>query len=100
MANTGFQRSLTVTVDKTIAGVRQAGYPRTYYGRLEFSYGGQVYPEIDALTMSTMPVAIYNARLEAFKRYVESLEVGLNIDLSTVPGSEAYRQNLGACPIN
>lgn len=99
MAYTGKQRSLTMTVNKTIAGVLADGYPRSYYGRNEFTYNGTVYPAIDALRMSTMPVVDYETRLAAFKAYVEGIEAGLNVDESTTAGSEAYRVNTTACPI-
>lgn len=100
MANTGYQRSLTIVVNKTVAGVQQAGYPRTYFGRFEFTFNGTTYPPIETSRMATMPTEDYQARLEAFKSYIESLEVGLDVDEATVPGGEAYRENLGACPIN
>jgi hypothetical protein len=99
MANTGKQRSLTMIVNKTVAGVQSEDYPRTYYGRNEFTQNSIVYPAIDTLRMSTMPLADYTARLAAFKAYVESIEAGLDVDESTIAGSEAYRENLTACPI-
>lgn len=99
MANTGKQRSLTMTVSKTVAGYVVDGYPRIYYGRNEFTYNGTVYAAITPLGLATIPVAIYEARLAAFKSYVEQVELGLDVDESTVVGSEAYRENLTACPI-
>ena len=71
MAYTGKQRSLTITVNKTLAGVQVQGYPVTYYGRSAFSFNGNDYQTIDALKMTTMPVAEYQARLVDFKAYVE-----------------------------
>lgn len=100
MANTGKQRSLTVQVNKAIAGVQASGYPHTYYGRNEFTWNSTTYPAIDTLTMATMPVVDYQARLDAFKSYVESLESGLDIDATVEPGKDAYQENLTACPIN
>ena len=99
MANTGKQRSLTLKVNKTIAGVQSEGYPHTYYGRNEFTYNGTLYPAIDALRMATMPVVDYETRLAAFKAYVEGIEAGLDVNESTVAGGEAYRINTTACPI-
>lgn len=99
MANTGKQRSLTMNVNKTTAGVQSDGYPRTYYGRNEFTYNGVVYPAIDAFRMATMPVVDYDARLAAFKAYVETIELGLDVDETIIVGGEAYRENLTACPI-
>jgi hypothetical protein len=95
MANTGKQRSLTVTINKTIAGVLQDGYPHVHNGRLAFG----TYAAIDTLQMATMPVTDYEARLAAFKTYVEGLEVGIEFDTDTVVGSEAYKINTISCPI-
>ena len=86
-------------VNKTIAGVQAEGYPRTYYGRNEFTYNAIVYPAIEPLTMATMPVVDYEARLAAFNSYVETIEQALDVDATTIVGGEAYRENLTACPI-
>lgn len=99
MAITGKQRSLTVTIDKTIAGVQVDGYPHTYQGRNTFTVGGTTYPAIDATQMALLPIEVYEARLEDFESYVESLEVGLDMSADVVSGSEAYRVNTTACPI-
>jgi len=95
MANTGKQRSLTVTINKTIAGVVQEGYPRVYQGRNAFD----TYALITSLQMAQMPVSDYEIRLAAFENYVQGLEVGLNFTTDTVSGSEAYRDNITSCPI-
>jgi hypothetical protein len=99
MANTGYQRSLTIEVNKTVAGVQSGGYPRTYNGKNEFTYNGTSYPAIDTLLLATMPIEDYQSRLYAFKAYVEALEPGLDIDAAMVAGKDAYRENLGACPL-
>lgn len=99
MANTGKQRSLTVVITKTIAGVLVEGYPRTYYGRDAFSFNGVNYLAILPELLATMPVATYEARLTAFQGYVESLELGLNLATDIVEGDEPYRNNITACPI-
>lgn len=99
MAYTGYQRSLTVQINKTVAGVQADGYPHTYYGRNEFTWNSVTYPVIDALTLATMPVADFNTRLAAFKSYVENLEAGLDMAVDIVAGSDAYQQNTTACPI-
>ena len=99
MANTGKQRSLTVTINKTVAGVQQDGYPQTYYGRNEFTHNSVTYPAITTLQMATMPIADYNTRLAAFKAYVAALETGLDFETDTVAGKDAYQENLTACPI-
>ena len=98
MAHTGKQRSLTVVIGKTVAGENQAGYPKTYYGRNEFTHNSVTYPVIDTLKMATMPIDDYTARLAAFKAYVESQEAGLVV--ADVVTETAYRENLTACPIN
>lgn len=95
MANTGKQRSLNVTINKTIAGVQQDGYPHAYNGKLAFGS----YAAIDNLRMATMPIVDYEARLADFKTYVEGLELGLDFAKDTVAGSEAYKINTTACPI-
>lgn len=76
---------------KKIYGVNAEGYPRTY--RLYDEFG--VYPSIDKSILAAILPAEYMKRLEAFKRYVESVEIGIEVDVS-----EAYRENLTACPIN
>lgn len=95
MALTGKERSLTIKVNKTLAGVQSEGYPRTYYGRNEFTYNSIVYPAIDTTLLATMPLVNFNARLVAFKSYVEGIETGLDIDETTIAGSEAYRDSSG-----
>lgn len=99
MARTGKQRSLTVTIGKTVAGVVKNGYPKTYYGANLFSHASETYLAIDALKMATMPIADYEARLAAFTAYVENLESGLIIADVIADGGEAYRDNTTACPI-
>lgn len=99
MANTGKQRSLTVEINKTVAGEQSKGYPVIYDGRLDFSHNGINYPAIDQLALGTMPINQYTARLNAFKAYVQNLEQGLNFDTDTDPEAEAYRVNLTSCPI-
>jgi len=97
MAYTGKQRSLTLVIGKTVAGENQAGYPKTYYGRNEFTYNSVTYPAIDTLKMATMPIDDYTTRLAAFIAYAESQEAGLVVD--DVVTEIAYRENLTACPI-
>jgi len=95
MANTGKQRSLTVTINKRIAGVLQDGYPHVYQGRNAFG----TYLAITSSQLGQMPVTDYDARLADFEAYVEGIEVGLSFDTDIVTGSEAYKLNTTACPI-
>ena len=75
MSLTGKKRSLTLEVNKTIAGVVADGYPKTYRGLNTFGS----YLAITSDQMALMPVADYEARLAAFKTYVQTQEPGLDI---------------------
>lgn len=97
--NTGYERSMTLIVSKTVNAEPAPGYPKTYNGRNEFTHNGVTYPAITGAQLASMTLANYNARLEAFKNYVQGLEYGLDVDAVTVAGSEARRENLVACPI-
>jgi len=99
MANTGFERSLTLIVKKTVNGEPATGYPKTYNGRNEFANNGTTYPAITLGQLANLQQSAFNIRLGSFKNYVEGLEFGLDIDAVTVAGKEAYRENLVACPI-
>lgn len=99
MANTGYQRSLTLIITKTVNGVAATGYPKTYNGRNGFSHNGNTYPAITGTQLAQMTAEDYEQRLADFKGYVQGLEYGLDVDAVTVPGSEAYRENLDACPL-
>lgn len=99
MAITGYERSLTVDIDKTIAGEQADGFPHTYYGRNAFTHNSTTYDAIDVQRMITMPQTVFDARLAAFMAYIEALESGLVFDTDVVDGYEAHRQNLTACPI-
>jgi len=87
---TGMQRATELSIDKTVAGSSVSGYPRVY--KLGDSFSN--YATMTNQELAEMPVELYKERLTAFKTYVESIEVGVSIDLS-----EAYRENLTACPI-
>ena len=100
MAQTGMERSLTVIISKTIGGIIQQGYPVTYQGRSAFTLSEVIYPAITLDQMVSMSVEDYNARLTAFKAYVESRESGLSLSTDLVEGYEAYKENLTACPID
>ena len=93
MANTGVERTLTLTVSKKINGVLQSGYPIVYNGRIAFVQGSNLYEALSPYEMAILLDADYNARLADFKAYVESIEVGLTIDTT-----EAYKLNITSCP--
>lgn len=99
MALTGKERSLTVQISLTIAGVLQPSYPHTYQGRNAFTWDGVDYPTISPCDMQMMSYADYATRLADFELYVQSIEVGLDISSVTVAGKEAYRDNITSCPI-
>lgn len=88
---TGMQRATELVVEKKIDGISVEGYPHTYRLYDEFD----VYPGVEKKTMATILPSEYIKRLEAFKKYVESIETGVTVDIS-----EAYRENLTVCPIN
>jgi hypothetical protein len=99
MAQTGYQRSIKIEVNKTVAGIQVPGYPKVYSGLNEFRMNGVQYPAISNGTLASIPTAAYSQRLAGFKLYVQSIEQGLDVDATTLPGQEACRQNLTACPI-
>ena len=91
--NNGTARSLTITVNKTIGGVQQIGYPKVYNGELAFlSYSALTTAEFKQLTNSE-----YNTRLAAFKSYVESIEAGIDVDNDAT--NSATKTDLVSCPV-
>ena len=88
--NTGMQRATELTVSKEVGGANVTGYPRTY--KLGDSFANNA--AMTSKELAEISIELYQARLSAFKTYVESIEIGISIDLS-----EAYRENLTACPI-
>lgn len=90
MANTGMQRATELTVDKKIGSISGNGYPRVY--RIGDAFGNYTTKSNEEL--SQMPLTEYRTRLLAFKAYVESIEVGVIVDILT-----AYVENLNSCPI-
>lgn len=99
MANTGKKRSLTVEINKTVNGVTVSGYPKTYQGRNEFNFNGQVYPLLSKQEMARMPLQQYQARLAAFQGWIQSQEPGINFETDVTPGAEAYKDDTSMCPI-
>lgn len=99
-ANTGLKRSLTIDVVKEVNGVVVTGYPKYYYGQLQFIYNGITYPAISNPTFALMTEADYTARLNAFKLYVASLEPGINFATDVVAGFEPTKTDLADCPLD
>ena len=89
---TGTKRSLTFTLTKTVGGVTQVGYPKTYDGRLAFPG----YAAISDTTAAQLTESQYNARLAAFQAYVESIEAGF--DSSTDMANASIASDIGTCP--
>lgn len=88
--NTGMERATELVVDKRVGGNSIAGYPKLYKVYDSFSN----YPAISKDEIAQIYKESYLARLAAFKTFVESVETGVNVDLS-----DTYRENLTACPI-
>lgn len=88
---TGMQRATELVVKKIIDGKYAEGYPRVY--RLYDEFGK--YPSVTKTRLAELSVDDFIKRLEAFKKYVESIEIGVQVDTS-----EAYRENTTECPIN
>ncbi|MDR1380784.1 MAG: hypothetical protein LBJ47_04815 [Tannerella sp.] len=91
MATTGYFRSITVVIDKTVAGASVPGYPKTYDGKAAFTLDGASFVAKTSSGLATMPVDEYTARLDAWKTFVQNEEPGLSIDETTVAGGEAYK---------
>lgn len=89
VVNTGMQRAVALTVDKTIGGVSVNGYPKVYKMA---AFG--VLPEKSETELAQMPVEEYMDRLAAFQEYVQGIETGITVD-----GDGAYTRNLTSCPI-
>lgn len=89
---TGTKRSLTFTLTKTVGGVTQVGYPKTYDGRLAFP-GYAAINDTEAAQLTTVQ---YNTRIAAFQAYVESLEAGFEADTDMTNTSTVT--DLAACP--
>lgn len=81
---TGFARSLTVKVTKTVNGVIASGYPKEYNGRSDVAfliYYAPTYSSISEDDMAKMSLVDFNARLADLIAWVEILEPGLDMDV-------------------
>ncbi len=88
--NTGMQRAVEFVVTKKVNNVIVDGYPRTYL--LKQAFGN--YQETTESELARMPIEDYQARLVAFKAYVESIDMGAMVDKAS-----AYSKNTGLCPL-
>lgn len=88
--NTGMQRGTELTVTKKIGGIEVDGYPKVY--KVYEAFGN--YAAITVGELAKLAVSDYQARLAAFKAYVETAETGVKVNTD-----EAYVENLTACPI-
>lgn len=81
---TGFARSLTVKVTKTVNGVIASGYPKYYDGKTDsgfLAYYSPTYSSISDDDMAKMSLVDFNARLADFVAWVEVVEPGLDMDV-------------------
>lgn len=85
---TGYERAFELKILRTVGGVET--YQKTYRVLDEFLN----YPAIELNAFARISLYEYEDRMNAFKHYVESLEVGVTVDLSA-----ARRENETACPI-
>lgn len=74
--NTGYKRSLTITVTKTVGTT--VIYAHTYYGQHYSPYSITSLEEISDETLSGMTDGEFDARLSILKAYVETYELGIN----------------------
>lgn len=81
---TGFARSLTVKVTKTVNGVIASGYPKYYDGKTDsgfLAYYSPTYSSISDDDMAKMSLVDFNIRLADFMAWVEIIEPGLDMDV-------------------
>lgn len=81
---TGYARSLTVKVTKTVNGVIASGYPKYYDGKSDsgfLAYYAPTYSSISEDEMTKLSLVDFNARLADFMAWVEVVEPGLDMDV-------------------
>lgn len=102
---TGYKRSLSITVTKTINGVASAGYPKTYPTATDeangyFTYNGTNYAippnGMTEEAFAQLDTTAYNSLLAAFQLYVLSLEPGLNFTTHALNSPTVY--DAATCP--
>ena len=103
---TGYKRSLSVEVTKTINGVPQAGYPKTYPTATDiangyFTYNSVQYPippnGMAEQDFAQLEPVQYNNLLNVFKLYVMSQEPNINFNTQAVNSPEVY--DIDSCPV-
>lgn len=92
--NTGYERSLMLTVTRSENGV-PSGPSTPYNGCLSFPG----YEAIDATSLQQLSLAEYAQRLEDFIAYVEAQVPGLNVASCIDPATPPRRENTTSCPI-
>lgn len=96
--NTGVKRYKTLTVTRKKAdGTVAAGYPKTYNITSAFTANGTPYQSISDSNFAKLTDVAYNARLNAFKAYVEGLNSGLSDSTDIRNGSNVI--DTVSCPI-
>ena len=102
---TGYKRSLSITVTKTINGVASAGYPKTYPTATDIANGYFTYSRTNyaippnGMTeeeFAQLDTTTYNSLLAAFQLYVLSLEPGLNFTTHALNSPTVY--DAATCP--
>ncbi len=103
---TGYKRSLSVEVTKTINGVPQTGYPKTYPTATDiangyFTYNSVQYPippnGMAEQDFAQLEPVQYNNLLNVFKLYVMSQEPNINFNTQAINSPEVY--DIDSCPV-
>lgn len=84
---TGFARSLTIRVYKMAYSSVVSGYPKTYDGKtnIDFlAYYSPLYSSISDDEMAKMSLVDFNARLNDFKAWLETVEYELDFDTASI----------------
>lgn len=84
---TGFARSLTIRIYKRAYGSVVSGYPKTYDGKtnIDFlAYYSPLYSSITEDEMAKLSVVDFNARLNDFKAWLETVEYELDFDTASI----------------
>ena len=81
---TGYARSLTVKVTKTVNGVIASGYPKYYDGKSDsgfLAYYAPTYSSISEDEMAKLSLVDFNARVADFMAWIEVVEPGIDMDV-------------------
>jgi len=91
---TGFARSLTIRVYKMAYGSVVSGYPKSYDGKtnIDFlAYYSPLYSSISDDEMAKVSLVDFNARLNDFKAWLETIEDGLDFNTALIFADEDAR---------